>query len=267
MLEYFPKGAIQKARVKDCEIIEKDSTSSRIARKVKFDGNGNILRDEFNFFPYSFKGTMRGIYNYQYNSNGRKTKMIGISEEDSKDSVMTIWNYNTQGLLYSKDDYQFSRRLKPGANRHLPNPSDFENYPTWNKKKTDQYSYYHDIVSIKTLIEDNQVDSEKYQLLFDSSKRLKVVKKLEHGSSVETTDYTYEPNNITCYDIRTMSDGSKSMYKSKAVFNDKGWQLIKVLFNDDGSEKGKMMITYNEDGTINSIKHGNSVQEFKYSYY
>ena len=49
-LEYFPRDVIQAANIGDCEIIEQDSTSNRVARKIKFDLNGNIIKDE----NYSF---------------------------------------------------------------------------------------------------------------------------------------------------------------------------------------------------------------------
>jgi hypothetical protein len=265
-LDYFPKAAIRKAKVKECEIIERDTTSSRVARKIQFDQNENIIKDKNNFFSYWFEGTVRGTYDYRYNGD-RILKMIGIPEEDSKDSIMTVWNYNTQGLLYSRDAYQFAKRLKPGADRHLPNPSDYEKQPTWNKQETYQFSFALDTVTIEILAEDKLVNKEKYQLLFDSLKRLKAVNKFENGSLVETSSYTYEPSSITGFIQRTMNDGTKWTYKSKAVFNDKDEQIEKIVFSDDGIEKVKMIVSYNDNGTIRSIKYGNTVQEFGYRYY
>lgn len=235
-LNYFPKATVQAARVKACEITQRDSTSNRAARKIQFDQNGNIIKDENDFFFFWFEGTVRGTYDYKYNGD-RKLKMIGIPEEDSKDSIMTVWNYNTQGLLYSRDAYQFAKRLKPGADKHLPKSSDYEKYPTWNKQGTYQFSFALDTITIETLAEDKSVNKEKYQLLFNSLKKLKAVNKFRNGSLVETINYTYEPNSITGFIQRTMNDGTKWMYKSKAILNNKGKQVEKVVFNDDGTEK------------------------------
>lgn len=265
-LDYFPKAAIRNGKVKECIIIESDSATNRIAKKVQFDKNGNSIKDENNFFSFWFEGTVRGTYDYNYNGD-RKLKMIGIPEEDSQDSVMTVWNYNTQGLLYSRDAYQFAKKLKPGADRHLPNPNDFEKHPTWNKEQTYQFSFVLDTVTIETLAENKSVNKEKYHLLFDSLRRLKAVSKFENGSLAETTSYTYEPNSITGFIQRAMNDGTKWTYKSKAILNDKGKQMEKIVFNDDGTEKVKMIVAYNENGTIKSIKYGDTIQEFKYSYY
>lgn len=265
-LDYFPKAVVQATKVKECEIIQSDSTSNRVARKVQFDQNGNIIKDENDFFFLWFEGTARGNYDYEYNGD-RKLKMIGIPQAGTKDSIMTVWNYNTQGLLYSRDAYQFAKRLKPGADRHLPDPSDYEKYPTWNKHEAYKFSTALDTVTIETLAENKSVNKEKYQLLFDSLRRLKAVSKFENGSLVETTSFTYEPNSITGFIQRTMNDGTKWTYKSKAILNDKGKQIEKIVFNDDGTEKVKMIVAYNENGTIKSIKYGDTIQEFKYSYY
>jgi hypothetical protein len=265
-MEYFPKAAIRKAKVKDCEITQIDNTSSRIARKIQFDQNGNIINDANNFFYLWFEGTARGTYDYEYNAE-KILKMIGIPEEDSKDSIMTVWNYNIQGLLYSRDAYQFSKRLKPGADRHLPDPGDYEKYPTWDKQETYQFSVALDTVTIETFTEGKSVNKEKYLLTFDSTKRLKAVNKFQNGSLVETTDYNYEPNSITGFIQRSMNDGTQWKYKSKSVLNDKGKQIEKLVFNDDGTEKVKMIVGYNENGTIESIKYGNTIQKFRYSYY
>jgi hypothetical protein len=265
-LDYFPRATVQAARVRECEIMERDSASSRIAKKVRFDFNGNIVRDENNFFSFWFKGTVRGTYNYQYSSD-KKLKMFGIPQEDSKDSMMNVLNYNTQGLLYSRDAYEFAKRLKPGTDPHLPAPSDYEKYPTWNKQETYRFSVTHDTVVIEILVEEKSVNKEKYQLLFDSSKRLKSVNKFRNSSLIEATDYTYEQNSIIGFIKRTINDGTVWTYKSKAVLDNKGKLIEKVVFNDDGTESVKMIVSYNDDGTVRSIKYNNTVQEFRYSYY
>lgn len=265
-LDYFPKTTIQEARVRECEIIQNDSTSSRVARKIQFDSNGNITNDENNFFFYSFKGVVRGTYSYQYNA-GKLIKMKGIPEENSKDSVMTEWNYNTKGFLHSRDAYQFAKKLKPGADRHLPAPSDFEKYPTWNKQESLLFSINLDTVTIETIFENETVNIEKYQILFDNSKRLKEVKKFRKSSLVETTIYTYKPNSIVGFIKRTMNDGTEWTYNSKVIFNQKGQFAEKLIFNDNGTEKVKMIVSYNHNNTIRSIKNGSTIQEFKYNFY
>lgn len=266
-LDYFPKQAIHLARVKECEITEQDSTSHRISRKVQFDKSGNITKDVNNFFSHWFKGTVRGAYNFQYNGAGKRIKMVGIPEEDNQDSLMTICNYNTQGLLYSRDFYQFAKRLKPNADGHLPVPGDFEKHPTWNKKETYKFSVTRDTVTIETLVKDKVVNFVEYQLLYDSLKRLKAVNTFRNGSLAEIIDYTYEQNSITRFIRRIKDDGIKWISKSKAVLNHNGKQIEKIVFNEDGSEKIKMSTSYNEDGTIKSIKYNKTVQEFRYSRY
>lgn len=266
-LDYFPKAAIHAAKVKACEITQSDTSSSRVARKVQFDQSGNITRDENNFFFWWFEGTATRTYKYKYN-DGRKLTMVGFPEEDSNDndSIMTIWNYNTQGLLYSRDAYEFAKRLKPNADRHLPDAGDFEKHPTWNQQKSFRFSVAHHEVMIETFFEDRLVDNEKFQLLFDSSQRLKAVNKFRNGSLIEITDYTYEPNSIAGFIQRTMSDGTKWRFTSKAVLNGKGEQIEKIVFDDNGGEKVKMIVSYNDNGTIRTIKYNNTIQEFKYSY-
>lgn len=266
-LEYFPKNAILSARVKECEITQQDTTSSRAARNVQFDKRGNIVKDENNFFSYWFEGTARGKYNYQYDEAGRKLIMKGISEEDSKDSIITIWNYTTTGLLFSRDAYEYAKMLKPGADGHLTISSDYEKYPTWNKLRSYQFSHTPESIKIEIFVDKKSVNKETYQLLFDTSKKLKAVIKFENDSLVETTDYTHESNSITGFIKRKMNDGTKWTYKSKAAFNEKGNLIEKSVFDDDGSEKVKMIVSYNADGTIKNIKYNNTIQEFKYSYY
>ena len=266
-LEYFPRNTIRLARIEKCEITEQGSTSRRITRNLHFDKNGNIVKDENNFFSYWFEGTVRGKYNYQYDEAGRKLIMKGIPQQDSKDSIMTIWNYTKTGLLFSRDAYKFAKMLKPGADRHLSNPKDFEKYPTWNKTESYKFSQRPNSISIEIFVDKKSVNKENYQLLFDTSKKLKTVKKFENDSLVETTDYTYEPNSILGFINRKMSDGKEWTYKSKAVFNDKENLTEKIVFNNDGYEKVKMIVSYNTDGTIKTINYNNTIQEFKYTYF
>src|SRR5260221_9526742 len=188
----FPTDVIQSAHISDCELIEQDSASERVARKIKFDQNGNIIRDENNFFQRWFSGTIRGSYQYVYDSTNNLLKEIGIPTEDSKDSIMTIYNYNQNGLLFSEDRYEFAKKLKPGADRHLPAPNDFEKSPTWNKLETYKYSYNSNNVIIETIFEGRVTEKEKYILQFDSLNRLRTVKKYEDTTFAESTDYSYE---------------------------------------------------------------------------
>ena len=45
---------------------------------------------------------------------------------------------------------------------------------------------------------------------------------------------------------------------TKSNLTDKGKQIEKVVFNDDGTEKAQMISVYNENDTIKSIKYGNT---------
>lgn len=265
-LDYFPKIAISTAKVRECEIIQIDTTDRRVARKVQFDQNGNITIDENNFFFNWENGTIRGSYFYQYKDD-KIIKMKGIPEEDSKDSILTIWNYNKHGLLYSKDIYEYAKKLKPDADNHLPSLNDYEKYPTWNKKETNRFLFNGNTVTIETLVEKKLLFNERYKLLFDSLKRLKTVIKFRNDSQKETIEYTYDLKSITMVSEMNMNDGSKSIYKSKAVFNDTGEQIEKVFFNKDGTEKAKMIVYFNKNRTISSIQYNNVKQDFKYSYY
>jgi hypothetical protein len=266
-LDYFPKTAISTATVKECEITEQDSTSKRVARNVQFDKSGNIVKDDNNFFSDWFEGTIRGKYSYEYDGAGKKLIMKGIPQEDSKDSIMTIWNYTSTGKLFSRDAYEFAKLIKPGADRHLPSPNNYEKYPTWNKTQSYQFSQRPDTVNIEIFVDKKLVTKETYHLLFDTSKKMQAVNKIENGSLVETTDYTYERNSITEFIKRKMNDGKEWTYKSKSVFNNKGNLIDKFVFNEDSSEKVKMIVSYNADGTIKAINYNNTIQQFKYSYY
>lgn len=210
---------------------------------------------------------MRGKYNYEYDKAGRKLIMKGVPQEDSKDSIMTIWNYNATGLLFSRDAYEFAKMLKPGADRHLPSSNEYEKYPKWNKLQSYQFSQRPDSITIEIFSDKKSVSKENYQLLFDASKKLKGVKKFEKGSIVETIDYAHQDNNITEFIKRKMNDGTEWSYKSKVVLNDKGNLAEKIVFNTDGSEKEKMTVSYNADGTIKNIIYNYTIQEFKYNYY
>jgi hypothetical protein len=266
-LEYFSSPIIKSNQISSCEIVDSDSTSKRVTRKITFDRNGNMIKDDNNYFQYWFEGTVRGSYSYFYDSSNNLIKMIGITEENSKDSVMTINNYNQRGQLYSRDRYEFAKKLKPGADRHLPSPEDFEKYPTWNKLETYKFSYFLDTVTIETIYEGKITEKEKYALQFDSLNRLQTTTKYRDTSFVEVTRYIYEPNIIIGNLKRQMNDGAYWKYNSKIIIDSKGNQIEKILLNDDGSEEVKMTTTYNADGTIHSIKYNNSMQAFKYSYY
>jgi hypothetical protein len=266
-LVYFPREVIQSAHISTCEIVDRDSSSEMITRKILFDRNGNIIKDDNNYFQYWFNGTVRGSYKYYHDSSNNLLKMLGIPQEDSKDSVMTINNYNQKGLLYSRDRYEFAKKLKPGADRHLPGPNDFEKYPTWNKLETYKFSYSPNTVIIETIYEGKTTDKEKYILQFDLLNRLQTITNYRDTSFVEVTHYTYDSKGITGNLSRRMNDDKEWTYNSKAVLNDKKKQTEKILFKDDGTDDVKMVTTYNSDGTISSIKYHNSTQTFKYTSY
>lgn len=267
-LEYFSNAIIKSNHISSCEIVDSDSSSTKVTRKVRFDRNGNIIKDENNYFQYWFEGTVRGSYTYTYDSSNNLLKMIGVPEENSKDSIMTINNYNQRGQLYSRDRYEFAKKLKSGADRHLPSPEDFEKYPTWNKLETYKFSYSPNTVTIETIYDGKITEKEMYVLQFDSLNRLQTTTKYRDTSFVEVTRYTYEPKSIIGNLKRKMNDGTDWTYNSKIIIDDKGGdQIEKMVFNDDGTEKVKMATTYNADGTLHSIKYNNSMQTFKYSYY
>jgi hypothetical protein len=266
-LEYFSSPLIKSNHISSCEIVDSDSSSKMVTRKITFDRNGNIIKDDNNYFQYWFEGTVRGSYSYFYNSSNNLIKMIGITEENSKDSVMTVNNYNQRGQLYSRDRYEFAKKLKPGADRHLPSPEDFEKYPTWNELETYKFSYSPNTVIIETFYEGKITEKEKYVLQFDSLNRLQTTTKYRDTSFVEATRYIYEPNSIVGNLRRKVNDGTDWTYNSKIIIDSNGNQIEKILLNDDGSEKVKMTTTYNEDGTIGRIKYNNSLQFFKYTFY
>jgi hypothetical protein len=265
-LEYFPSSIIKLNHISSCEIVDNDS-SKMVRRKVTFAHNGNLIKDDNNYFHYWFEGTVRGSYSYSYDTSNNLIKMIGITKENSKDSVMTINNYNQRGQLYSRNRYEFAKKLKPGADRHLPSPEDFEKYPTWNKLETYKFSYSPNTVIVETIYEGKTTEKEKYVLQFDSLNRLQTTTKYRDTSFVEVTRYTYEPKSIIGNLKRKMNDGTDWTYNTKIIIDSKSNQLEKILLNDDNSEKVKMTTTYNLDGTINSIRYNNSLQTFRYSYY
>jgi len=266
-LEYFPNAAIQAARVKECQITQQDSNSARVAKKISFDQNGNIVKDENNFFAYWFEGTVRGTYEYLYDSSNNLLQVKGIPQEDRKDSIMTIYNYTQRGQLFSRDRYEFAKKLKPGADRHLPQPTDFEKYPTWNKLNTYKFSHNSNTIVVETIYEGKIVEKEKYIFQFDSLNRLQTTTKYRDASFVEVTHYTYEANSIIGNLSRKMNDGKDRIYNSKIIIDNSRKQIEKIFFKDNDTERVKMTTTYNADGTISNIKYNNTLQFFKYSYY
>ena len=266
-LVYFPRSVIQSAHISHCEIIDKDSTSQRIARKIWFDQRGNIVIDENNYFQYWFNGTVTGSYTYYYDSSNNLLKMVGIREKDRSDSIMMINNYTQSGLLYRRDRYEFAKKLKPGADKHLPQTSDFRKYPTWNKLESYEFSYDSRTIIVETILDGKTTEKEKYVLQFDSSGRLTATTKYADTTLHEITSYFYESNGITGSLRRKMNDGKEWTYNSKSLIGDKKNQSEKILFKDDSSEDVKMLTTYNADGTIGSIQYQNSTQIFKYTYY
>jgi hypothetical protein len=265
-LVYFPRDIIQSAHIRNCEVIDKDSTSEMVTRKIWFDCNGNIIKDENNYFQYWFKGTVTGTYTHYYDSSNNLLKVVGIPDKDA-DSTMTINNYTKNGLLYSSEQYKFARRLKPGADGHLSQPSDYEKYPTWNKRESYKFSYQSYTLIIETIFEGKITEKEKYVLQFDSLNRLCATTKYSNNLFEEVTNYIYESNYVIGNLRRVMSGGEEFKYNSKSVISDKGNQMEMILFNDDGSVDVRMVTTYNADGTISSINYNNNIQVFKYYYY
>jgi hypothetical protein len=266
-LKYFPKKVIQANRIKSCVIIDSTDSSKTVRRSVTFDKMGNIIKDENNFFQFWFKGTVRGSYVYTYDGSNRLLKMVGISDENQKDSIMTINNYNQKGQLYSREHYAFSKKLKPDADKHSPNSSDHEPYPTWYLLETNTFLCISDMAFIKTIIEGNVVENEKYILQFDSLKRVTSIAKYNDTTFNEETRYVYESNTIAGYLNRIMNDGEHWKYNTKAIIGDKMNQVEKILYKSEDRDEVHMETRYNLNGTINSIKYENYIQYFRYSYY
>lgn len=266
-LEYFPRDAISLAHINYCEIIEQGNSSNRVSRKIKFDPNGNLIKDENNSFSNWFKGTAIGSYQYLHDKSNKLLQMKGYHGRNNKDSVMTIWNYNQNGLLFSRDRFEFKKKIKPGRDGHLPTPEDFEKYPTWNKLETYKFSYSLNNAVIEKIVDGKIAEKNNYILQFDSLNRLQTIKKYEDATLVELTHYSYNSNSIIGNSKGNLNTGDEGTYKSKALFDEKGKQIQRIVLNDDGSDKVKMITTYNEDGTINNIRYRDGVQTFNYSYY
>lgn len=265
-LTYFPRTMIMAARASDCKIIEYDSTSERLTKKIRFDRKGNVINEENIFFQYWFAGTMRGNFQYTYDSSNRLVKMLGVNTEDSEDSIMIVYYYR-DGLLYSEDKYEFAKKLKPGADPHLPGRDDFEKYATWNKLQTYRYSHSSDSITIETISSGKVTGKTTYLIGLDSLNCLQTVKEYRDTSLVEVANYFYAPGCIIRELKGKMNDGEEYRYSSKALIDEKKRQTEKISFEDNAVGNSRMIVAYNEDGTINSIKYNNITQVFKYTYY
>ena len=264
-LDYFPKEAIRSAGVRACHII--DSSLDRLERNITFDRNGNIILDENDFFQYWFKGTAQGTYTYYYDSLDHLIMMKGASIEESLDSLMTIYNYNSKGLLHSEDRYEFKKRLKPGADRHLPSPSDFEKHPTWHKAKTITFCSKGNTITITTAIDKKTKETERHDLVFDPTGHFVTDIEFRDTTLVEITKYKYDTNTITGFSEMHLFQGNKSTYISKAVLDNRKRQVEKERLLENGEARPKMVVEYEKNGTISRIRYGGSCQIFKYYYF
>jgi hypothetical protein len=262
-LDYFPTQAIKTANIKGCEITETDSTSSRVGRLVTFDKNGNIIKDENNYFSDWTKGTIVGSYFNYYNATNNLILMKGVE----RDSIMTKWIYNKNGLLSATEYYRFSRKLKPGVKGDAHSDEDFEKKRTWNLTGAQQFSCNSNKLLIVNEVGKKTTDTEIYIFTLDSLKRPQVVKKYEGDSLTETTNYLYSHDTITGRIKRKWSDGTDWLYTSRAIVDEQDRQLERIVLNNDDVEHLAMVVTYNKNGTVKTIQHGNTMQYFKYTYY
>lgn len=203
---------------------------------------------------------------YLYDDNKRLREWKGISTEDSKDSVRTILTYLPSGLVLSRDTYEFSKKLKPGADRHLPKPDDFESIPTWALTRSLKFWSDSSRVVVSTVEDGEFVSSDEYQFEFDSLNRLQVIKRTG-DRLIETRSYSYQKNVIEQTVISESRDEGKSIYHVKITLDLNGNLIERAKLNGSGDISLTLTITYNENGTIAAIKRGDNVQRFEYANY
>jgi hypothetical protein len=263
-LDYLPKEAIQLSGIRDCEVIEQHDSLKRVAKNVRFDNKGNIISEQNHHFSLWFTGTFQGLYNYKYDSAGRLIEKKGFDYQGSRDTVMTMWTYNGEGLLQSRDHYEYSRKLKPGADRHLPSPNSYEPHRTWHQTCGYKYLWEQDSLIVLSFMDGKQINRESNYLFFDDLGRLKSIRKYWSYKLAETTTYEFKNSSISGRSERENDDGTIWAYRSMAVLDNKGRQVEKIVFNDDGSERAKISVAYNQDGTISEIRHAKTIQKFFY---
>jgi hypothetical protein len=265
-LEYFPREVIQLARISNCKIISIDTPANRVVRNISFDAKGNIINEDYNYFPYWFEGTVAGNYSYYYDSSNNLLKIVGKPRNVDTDSIMTIDNYTSNGLLHSRDRYEFGQKLKPGADKHLPGTDDYEKYPTWHMIDSHRFSHESNEVVIEKISDGRVFEKVRYVLQFDSLGRLSATTKYTDDAYNEVTRYNYELYFISGRLHRKRTEGRDFNYHSRSVLTPTKNQAEKIVFNEDGTERVRMVTTYNQDGTIRSINYDSSIQTFEYTY-
>ena len=266
-LEYFQTDVIRTNGIRECRIYERHAGSDpRISKELHFDLGGNLVAVTNNYFSDWEHGTDRGTYVYLYDDSKRLRELKGISTEDSKDSVRTVLTYLPSGLVHSRDTYEFSKKLKPGADNHLPKSDNFESVPTWALKRSSKFWSDSSRVLVRTVEDGDFVSIDEYHLKFDSLNRVEVIRKIA-DQLVETTSYSYQKNTIQKTLIRESKDENKSIFHVKATLDLDGSVIQRVNLNDNGDISSTLTIAYNENGTIAAIKRGDTVQRFEYVHY
>ena len=167
------------------------------------------------------------------------------------------------GLVLSRDTYEFSKKLKPGADHHLPKLDDFESVPTWALKRYSKFWSDSSRGLVRTVEDGDFVSIDEYHLKFDSLNRVEVIRKIAN-QLIETISYSYQKNTIQKTLIRESKDENKSIFHVKVTLDLDGSVIQRVNLNDNGDISSTLTIAYNENGTIAAIKRGDTVQRFEY---
>ena len=266
-LDYLHRENINKAKIRECKVFQIYNDHENLGRKVEFDLSGNIIRDEYDYFQAEEGTVSSEICWNTYNDHNQSLVSKCISEKETPDSFQIIWNYNKAGKLFSRDHYEYSRKIKPNRTSDVITDQDREKNATWYLVNSVRFVQKDNEISIKTLVDTKTVKVEKYLLTFDSLVRLTRVEKSEDDLTFETTNYSYESNTITETFVRKKHDGEMFHYKSKVISDKSGNQIEKIHFNDDGTIGSRTLVEYNDNGTIKNLNKGWVVQKFEYSYY
>ena len=127
-----------------------DNETDSIRRIIYFDSVGRITKETFsNYEPISGKYKIDGTYTYKYSdlNNPYERFYTNISE----DTLKTIFEYNTTGLLRKKISWEYERKskLREGApdygidssNGCIPAEEDIVRYREWTIRQEKKYKY------------------------------------------------------------------------------------------------------------------------------
>lgn len=267
-INYFPKDVIRNARVKTCKVFEIDTAKKeRLSREVQFNYSGDIIKDSNFYFQDWDLGSMVGTSLIIYDTLGRKIVWKVGNVGRRSDSNATVRHYTKKGLLFEEDHYVYKRHLKKGVDPHLTFPSDHELRPSWRLDHTTSYLTVGDTLVIEKRARKKIFDTEKYLLTFDKTNRLIKKSIIREGYLFDTTVYRYENNTMTAELARRGKDNTQSFVHSmRSVLNDSG-QMLRRQTVSDGSAGSETIITYNLNGTINTISKGKYLKRFEYSFY